>query len=661
MTEEVEQLVFDASSDDCAIDTVTVFVDAAEAKVSKGAALKENFAEITRVVKFSAPAGQVEVIIEGLPNSVKPDSIRAELTRATGCTILEVSNDTKTVTREDTEHDKQLKELDEQIAAVNRKASRLNKRKAWLQNYANSVVKTNTKPVQVEAGQRPVGERLMESSTLQKLDGFMGFYVDELKTHDAKMSEITVKIEELQRARAEVSQIGVEVGDFSSWRCRILIYNGFIQVMTEKANQLKKSVGTVVNRVLILLDVASDGATEIGLKVIYLITGGSWKASYDARVARQDRKLQVSFYGEVINGTGTSIAEWLDETVSHVASSCAVGEDWKNVNLALSSARPSEAGSLDPLPQAYVVYRNKNAQHVRNEINDDESISSAEEDEEEVDDDFDGEGATGEGELGDGVLTAGVETGGGATNFHIQRLATILSDGKPHKQTITIIDLNPTFSYAAAPKMSKFVYLKCATKNTSKFPLLPGTVAVYIDGSFIAYSYLNSVALGEEFGFFLGIDQAIKLEWTVEEKKDEASSTGILKKKNMKERKVSRVVKITNNQEEDATITVHLQVPESTDANIKVQLIEPNIKKKTGDLSFKKKNSILQCKNKVKKQSSWKFKFAYNIEWEDHGIDIAISDQNQDPVAARYAGLPAPAAKEAMQRRNHQLAWKAYQ
>lgn len=340
-----------------------------------------------------------------------------------------------------------------------------------------------------------------------------------------------------------------------------------------------------------------------------------------------------------------------------------VGEDWKNVNLALSSARPSEAGSLDPLPQAYVVYRSRHqAGQFRGGLNRDESMSSASGDESEIMQELEllGDGGLEEGEVGDGVLTAGVETGGGATNFHIQRLATILSDGKPHKQTITIIDLNPTFSYAAAPKMSKFVYLKCATKNTSNFPLMPGTVAVYIDGSFIAFSYLNSVALGEEFGFFLGIDQAIKLEWSVEQKKDEATSKGILKTKNMKERKVSRQVKITNNQDEDAVITVHLQVPESTDANIKVNLLEPNIKKKTDQLSFKMKNSILQCKNTVKKNSSWKFKFLYTVEWVDNGIGIVVSDQSTDPYEGTLLNLPAPMQKEAMARRKHQRAWNAY-
>lgn len=205
MAEEAEQVVFDAAGEDCPIESVTVFVDVAEAKVSKGAELKENFAEITRTVKFSPPAGQVEVVLEGLPNSVKPDSIRAELKRASGCTILEVANDTKTISREDTEHDKQLKELDDQIAALNRQASRLMKRSGWLQNYANSIVKTNTKPVQVESGQRPVGEQLMEASTLEKLDGFMGFMVDESKKHDGEITKIGLQMEQLQKARTEVS------------------------------------------------------------------------------------------------------------------------------------------------------------------------------------------------------------------------------------------------------------------------------------------------------------------------------------------------------------------------------------------------------------------------------------------------------------------------
>lgn len=364
-----------------------------------------------------------------------------------------------------------------------------------------------------------------------------------------------------------------------------------------------------------------------------------------------------------------------------------LGEDWKNVNVALSTARPSEAGSLEPLPQAKVSYGNavpqsqdlsqmqqrRQSQHFMVQMEANAFLAPPPP--------MAGAGAGGGGGGGaaiglddidgeDAVLTAGVEAGGGATNFHINRLATILSDGKPHKQTIGKYTMTPGFAYAASPKMSRFVYLKCTTRNDTGSHFLKGPVAVFIDGSFIAYSFINAVAVGEEFGFFLGIDQTVKLEWSAEQKKDEASSTGLIVKSNKKERRTSRRVKLVNTQDKDVIITTYLQIPVAEAATIKVNLIKPDIKKQTRRLTYKIKNNILQVRNTVKKKSSWTFEFEYSIEWTNTHMDVHVSEKT-DEERVETKQLAVKKKRKAMANKNarfrmqenmgkHAEAWDAY-
>ena len=320
------------------------------------------------------------------------------------------------------------------------------------------------------------------------------------------------------------------------------------------------------------------------------------------------------------------------------------------MNVALSTARPSEAGALDPLPQSKVGYKsfmntvNTRAQRRQSDIRNVQLQANGFMNANFMALGLAGAavgGAPGGGgeEIGleefdgaDAVLTAGVEAGGGATNFHINRLATILSDGKPHKQTIGKYTMTPAFTYAASPKMSRFVYLKCSTRNDTGSPFLKGPVAVFIDGSFIAYSFINAVAVGEDFGFFLGIDQTVKLEWSSEQRKDESSSSGVLVKKEQKERQATRRVKLVNTQNRDVVVTTYLQIPVAQAATMEVRLVKPDIKKTTRKLTYKIKNNVLQVRNTVKKKSSWAFEFSYVIQWTKTGMDVHISEKTEDEM-----------------------------
>jgi uncharacterized protein (TIGR02231 family) len=160
----------------------------------------------------------------------------------------------------------------------------------------------------------------------------------------------------------------------------------------------------------------------------------------------------------------------------------------------------------------------------------------------------------------------------GSATFGIDRVMTILSDNKPHKSTIAMITLQPTFLYFCTPGTEEAAYLQVKTTNTSQYHLLPSEkVSVFLDGSFTTTSKLQDISPGESFNTFLGVDGAIRVEH--KQIKSQSSSSGWMTKR--QSTKYQYLTQITNTKPTAVTVTVVEILPQSTDDKIKVQLENP--------------------------------------------------------------------------------------
>lgn len=70
--------------------------------------------------------------------------------------------------------------------------------------------------------------------------------------------------------------------------------------------------------------------------------------------------------------------------------------------------------------------------------------------------------------------------------YEITRRSSIPSDNNPHKVSVAIIDLKPTFEYESVPKRAAHAYLKAKVKNVSPYALLAGPTNIFLDNNFIA-------------------------------------------------------------------------------------------------------------------------------------------------------------------------------
>jgi len=158
--------------------------------------------------------------------------------------------------------------------------------------------------------------------------------------------------------------------------------------------------------------------------------------------------------------------------------------------------------------------------------------------------------------------------------FNIERNVTTLSDNKPHKVTITVINLPSKYTYSVSPQVTPYAYLKASVTNNSSFPLLPGEINVFMEGNFVAKSEATEIiSPNESLGIYLGADPAIKVIYRPAQlTQDTVTLINKTKKQELK-----HVIIVTNNKPKPVEVMLFGQLPKSNTGQLKVKLIEPEI------------------------------------------------------------------------------------
>jgi len=248
------------------------------------------------------------------------------------------------------------------------------------------------------------------------------------------------------------------------------------------------------------------------------------------------------------------------------------GEDWKDVNIALSTAVPSLGGEPPKLYPMKIDYL-ENAPRQSTPTLDSagsmvrassiaaipmpkkEAVSVTRTDKREL---------TSE-------PTSKAQTQATTTTFHIERKSTIESDGKPHKVTVSKTSVSTTREYVVVPAKSENAYLKATARNDSGHQLLAGDLNVFMDGLFITTSKLKRTSPGEEFQLYLGVDGGVRVEVKPQSKVSE--TTGYVKRTTTTTHKFTTVIR--NNKKQQIRVLLFDQIPFSSEKSIKVKIEYP--------------------------------------------------------------------------------------
>jgi uncharacterized protein (TIGR02231 family) len=472
-------------------------------------------AVLTRLGRVELPAGDSELVLDGLPAALVDESLQVSGRGTAAATILDV-NLRRTFL--EASLDPRLRTLEEELASLQRED---------------------------EAIAARLGQLDQQRSLLQRIE-------NALTAPPAKDSPaVRPSLDEWQRLLAfQAENLTRIAGDQQSLQQQRTTLAAKIAATEAQLNEIKGRTPPRRSQKAATLRVSASRAGTLDLTVSYTTPGASWSAAYDARLRAETRAIDVTYYGVIRNGTG---------------------EDWNGVALTLSTARPALGGGaptlspwvvepVRPMPMAYAVQgaATSELKSMRRAA----SIAS----------DSMPPAAAALSEEADAVVAqASVQTGLSSATFRIEAPLSLPSDRSAQKVVITTLNCPADLRYETAPKLIEAAYLSASSTNRSDFPWLAGPVNAFLGDTFVATSALRAVMPGEAFTLSLGVDDSIAVKRRIVKRFTE--ETGLTSSGQRVTHEY--LVTLTNNKKTAERIVVREPTPVSRDEKIVVKIITP--------------------------------------------------------------------------------------
>jgi uncharacterized protein (TIGR02231 family) len=474
-------------------------------------------AVVTRTATVELTGGTIELTFANLPEALNERSLQVSGRGTAQALILDVSAKQTYV---DFTPNARVKELEDQLKNLGKQVRGLDDRGGVLQAQTVMLDRMEAALFAPPAKDVPRPDLTQFTNSLT--------YLTEQK------SKITAERATLDEQREEVQNK--------------------INTVQAQLNELRGAGGRGYKSVTVR--VAAEKAGNLDVALSYTVPGASWSPSYDARVLSTERAVALGYFGIVRQNTG---------------------EEWKDVALTLSTARPGLGGAapqltawnLDvfqprPSPVPYGERREMMAKSAAPAAINMQTLTTNI-----ASDEVDANG------LRDaGTATATIEAGATSASFKIAVASSIPSDNSPQKVPITSARLTAAPEYLTVPKRQATAYLTAKVYNNSEFPLLAGAMNVFLDGTFVATSSLRTVMAGEKFDLALGADEGISVKHKRVNKFTE--ETGLTN--SGKRITYEYLITVQNNKKTAERVIVADQVPLSRNEKITVKLLSPDAK-----------------------------------------------------------------------------------
>ena len=332
------------------------------------------------------------------------------------------------------------------------------------------------------------------------------------------------------------------------------------------------------------------------IELTYQLPGASWRPLYDARLDTETGATQLIQIGEVRQGTG---------------------EDWSNVRLTLSTARPSVSAHLPELDSWFIdfaypgLYDNKRKRD-KNEaelsVLRDAFKQSMEAPNASLDE---ATAVTGGAPRIAEPQIARVVAGKFAASYRIPGAVNVPSDNEPHRFVVSERAFEAKLAVHAVPKIAPLAYLTAAIVYDGAAPILPGPVSVFRDGAFVGTSAIPMLRPGEEVTLSFGVDDKVRVDYRLET--GQRSSEGLITKHLRLERRY--LIEVTNHHARAMEIAVLDQLPVPRDAAIEVALLRGSTK--TSERDVDKRKGVLAWRHSYQPGETRTIKFGYAVTYPD--------------------------------------------
>ncbi len=459
-------------------------------------------ASVVRTVEFTAPAGRHDLVIPGLPAETPAQALR--VTGPDGITIGAVSlavgrlpavgDQTPAPVRAAEDEVKRLeaalREKTTAVAAIRLKAEAANQQVAFLQGIA-----------QTKAGDS------LSAATLDDLRA-----ITTLVGEQVLAARTTALAAEQQAITAELA---LEPDQKALENAR----QALVALTDKDLNSATLSL---------TVQTTTDGPTRIEVTTV---TGGAgWQPVYDLRLTRGDAPSLLIERGVLVGQSS--------------------GEDWRGVDLTLSTARPSEQSNPSEV-YSYPSSIVSEEELARLRAQNDDSMA---------------------GGMGEPVMEPEVvaEASGRFADFNIEMQGTTFTyhfadpvDLRNGVDSLRLsmgpVTLVPKIVAEAVPSRDETAFLVADVENTGTETLLPGGALLYLDGALVGETELDLIPVNGKSKIGFGAIDGLRLTRTVPDRTE--GDQGILTKSNRRDE--TAILKIENLTAENWPMRVIDTVPYS--------------------------------------------------------------------------------------------------
>lgn len=404
-------------------------------------------AMVTRIATTSIPSGISVVRFSDVPDSLDKDTLKVNGKGTATFTISSVDYRSipvpKSTSPKYSEVEGRIEQLESELRLIKLELERLNSQKKLVSR------------ITLDAGMPQKGGEGYRPRTAQEMKEVLNFVGASTEALDGEIEKAQIKEKEatskLRAARRELESLG----------------------------------SVVDSRSVVEVSLEAKEATPVSLSLTYQIVGASWRPTYNLLTTHADSSTEFTL---------DSYALMRQQT----------GEDWNDIDLVLSTARPALGlNRPEPHPLDLQIYEPRPIGLMPQSMEMSGAAPMRKSSAPAAMEAFD---------AADMNVAATEETAElskfGAITMKLPRKFSLKSDGSEVKVKVQSSSLSGTTRDVSVPYLSAEVFEEAMLKNGDA-PLLPGEARIFADGTFVGAKALEFVPPGKEVSIPIGVSQSL--------------------------------------------------------------------------------------------------------------------------------------------------------
>lgn len=520
--------------------------------VIKDVTLFTSGAQVNRVANVNLQAGTTELIFEGISPNINSGSIQSSgrgnfiiLDTRYNIKYQEPSDEPESNVPESLQ--RRINLTQDTLNDVNYELEAIKDRKDV---FAKQKEMINNNPLMKGGG---------KSDSLPVLKDVIEFY-------NQKMTSINA---ELQKIKKEEARVLLKRTNIQNRLNALLEYkNRIISSKTNSNNPVHQ----------IIVTVSAKEPANGSLSLSYMVSNCGWSPLYDIRVNNTEEPVELTMKANVYQNTG---------------------EEWKNVNLRLSTHSFGKGNIKPVLYPWYLSYympvsvytsnlsmpRSEGAPKAKQgNVSYDAEISASQ-------------------TITDFSTSKQNITG---QEYSIEIPYSLPSDGKNYLLVVKNERIKSQYKYFSVPKIDKDVFLVARLTGWEDLNLLEAKSNIYFEGTYIGETFINPSVLADTLEISLGRDKNIIVQRKKLKDKEKEQIVG-----NTIIKTVTMEISIRNNKNSSVELTVEDQIPVTNEKDIKITFIGDNF---SG--IYNENTGMLKWNINLKPKENRVLTFSYSIKYD---------------------------------------------